>query len=63
MILIIMLSFSIGYSQPNPPSSHGNENNTTGGSAPIGEGVGFLMLFASTYVLSRVYRDRNSQKD
>jgi len=56
---LLMFHFSLmAQSSPPPPPGHGQSGNQPGGSAPIGAGVGFLLLMAAGYGAKKVYDAR-----
>ena len=61
IVSLILLSVT-GYSQPEPPGSpHGSNSNANGGNAPLGEGLGTLLLMASVYAI-KSYKSRDEKK-
>lgn len=66
----ILLSFAlilvsvISYSQPTPPSSHGNNvTTTTPQSAPIGTSTVFLISLGALYTSTRIYFNRKNNQE
>lgn len=53
--LIFLITVNL-LSQPEPPGSpHGsNENSQNGGSAPVGEGLGVLLVLSSLYAARKI---------
>jgi hypothetical protein len=61
--LIIASIFSLyGQSAPPPPPATpgGNGNQPVGGGAPIGAGIGFLLVMAAGYGAKKVYDARKN---
>jgi hypothetical protein len=62
LIPVFMLFFQLAsnaQSAPPPPSGHGQSGNQpAGGGAPIGAGIGFLLLMAGGYGAKKVYDAR-----
>lgn len=61
-IIIFLIFFSIpilAHSQPTPPSTHGNNVNTSpSGAAPVGSGTGLLLALGGVYTWFKVYKSR-----
>jgi len=59
LALFLITSVSIAQTQAPPPPAHGTQGQTIpGGSAPIGEGLIFLLVLGASYSAKKVYNIR-----
>lgn len=69
LILGLLLGLSIlfmgidTFSQPLPPPEHGTPSNqSAGGGAPIGSGIGLLLAMGAAYGAKKLYNVKKKQK-
>lgn len=66
LLIVVLISISkfLNAQPPPPPPSggHGSANNNPAG-APVGNGLGFLLVLSVFYGYSRVYRKRLLSKN
>lgn len=67
IVTALLLTFSIqswAGNPPGPPSNHGssNDESPSGGGAPIGEGLGILLLLAGAYGSNKWFLQKSSEE-